>query len=432
MVIHDGLQVVEHFTSLVNPERKIPYNITMLTGITNEMVSRAPKFYEIAKKVVEMTEGKIFVAHNVNFDYNFIRNEFSELGFDFTRKKVCTVRLSRKLLPGHRSYSLGKLCNDLGIKIEGRHRAEGDAFATAKLFDILLHTDKNSVIGRSKDLDTLFSRARSGPVNALVEKLPEATGVYYFYDADGNIIYIGKSNNIRQRFLSHMTNTTSKKALNMANSVNDVSVEITGSELVALLLESYEIKKHKPLYNRSQVRSVFTYGISASYNMEGYIELAIVKSNAKTETFTSFVNQESARSFMHELVDRYELCQKLCGVYDSGSSCFNYKVKKCKGACISEESAESYNVRAKEAMDQYRFSSDNFFLIDKGRSKEERAVVQVKNGRYCGFGYVSGDEGVNEAEELSSVIKNYPDDRDVRQILRNYISSGKPERLITY
>jgi DNA polymerase III subunit epsilon len=135
--IHDGIRVVNEFVSLVNPQKDIPYFITNLTGITNEMVANAPKFYEIARTIVEMTENCIFVAHNAPFDYGFVREEFLSLGFDYERERLCTVRLSRKLIPGKRSYSLGNLCSDLGIHLNNRHRAAGDALATVKLFELL-------------------------------------------------------------------------------------------------------------------------------------------------------------------------------------------------------------------------------------------------------------------------------------------------------
>lgn len=135
---HNGTEVTGSFSTLIKPDCDIPLFITRLTGITNEMVVHAPRFYEVAKTIVEMTAGRTFVAHNVHFDYKFICEEFSRLGYDYHRKTLCTVQLSRKLLPGHRSYSLGKICSELNIEINGRHRAAGDAFATAKLFELLL------------------------------------------------------------------------------------------------------------------------------------------------------------------------------------------------------------------------------------------------------------------------------------------------------
>ncbi|HDR50001.1 MAG TPA: 3'-5' exonuclease [Mariniphaga anaerophila] len=148
IVLHNGHKVTDTFSTLVKPDMDIPLFITRLTGITNEMVKDAPRFYEIAKKVVEMTAGRTFVAHNVHFDYKFIKEEFKRLGYDYQRKTLCTVQLSRKLIPGHRSYSLGKLCAELGIEINGRHRAAGDALATAKLFELLII--ENDKLNRQK------------------------------------------------------------------------------------------------------------------------------------------------------------------------------------------------------------------------------------------------------------------------------------------
>lgn len=144
---HNGFEITGSFSSLVKPETDIPYFITRLTGITNEMVKNAPRFYEIAKTVVELTAGRTFVAHNAVFDYRFIQEEFSRLGYDYNRKTICTVKLARKLLPGYKSYSLGKICSQLNIEINGRHRAAGDALATVKLFEILLKANeqKNSI-----------------------------------------------------------------------------------------------------------------------------------------------------------------------------------------------------------------------------------------------------------------------------------------------
>lgn len=138
VVLYNGIEVTHVFQSLVNPEIDIPYRITRLTGIDNSMVENAPKFYMIARQVIELTAGKIFVAHNVNFDYKFIQEEYQRLGYDFQRKKLCTVQLARRVFPGYPSYSLGNICNALGINIEARHRAAGDALATTKLLGILL------------------------------------------------------------------------------------------------------------------------------------------------------------------------------------------------------------------------------------------------------------------------------------------------------
>jgi len=145
---HNGQKITNQYSTLINPGIDIPYYITKLTGINNEMVKDAPRFHEVAKTIVELTAGRTFIAHNVKFDYGFIKEEFARLGYNYNSKTLCTVQLARKLLPGHKSYSLGKLCSDLRIEINGRHRASGDALATVKLFEILLQ--KNELLENSK------------------------------------------------------------------------------------------------------------------------------------------------------------------------------------------------------------------------------------------------------------------------------------------
>jgi DNA polymerase-3 subunit epsilon len=253
--IHNGEKIIDEFCTLINPEKEIPYYITNLTGISNAMVADAPKFFEVARKIVEITEGKVFIAHNVSFDYNFIKNEFKRLGYNYSRQQACTVQLSRKLIPGLASYSLGKLCSYLNIEVSGRHRAYGDAFATVKLFEQLLGrcNPDDQVLDQITGFNNKGLHPNLDP--GILENTPEDTGVYYFYNEQNELIYIGKSKNIRDRVLSHFRNYTTKKAIDMRNTTAGIDFEITGSELVALLKESHEIKVHKPIYNRSQRRA---------------------------------------------------------------------------------------------------------------------------------------------------------------------------------
>lgn len=253
-LIFDGKKIVDEFTSLVNPEQNIPTFITNLTGITNAMVRNAPKFYEVAKKVEEITKGTIFVAHNVNFDYNIIQAEFKSLGYDFKRKKLCTVRLTRKIIPGLPSYSLGNICSGENIPINGRHRAKGDAEATVELFRRLLERDDNFTI--NSFLNPRSRQATLPPLldKIVVDKLPETFGVYYFKNLAKEVIYVGKANNIKQRVISHFYDKK-KKEQTMCLETADVSFTKTGSELLALLLESSEIKHIYPKFNRAQRRA---------------------------------------------------------------------------------------------------------------------------------------------------------------------------------
>ncbi|MCK5168497.1 MAG: GIY-YIG nuclease family protein [Bacteroidales bacterium] len=421
--IHDGKNVIKEYSTLINPDRNIPYNITRLTGITNEMVKNAPQFWEVAKDIVILTEGKSIVAHNASFDYNFIRNEFKSLGYNFKRDKLCTVKLSRKIIPKHKSYSLGKLCKELGIEIEGRHRAAGDALATVKLFEHLLRI--------SPSLGKLNSSMFYNIDAKIIKDLPEEVGVYYFYDHNGDIIYIGKSKNIRSRVFSHFSNEKSKRALKMIDEVHNISYELTGSELIALLLESDEIKTQKPKYNRRQRRAANHYGIYTYTDKFGYLCYK-VDDIKKEMPIVSFNSAKEARERLYILSEKHQLCQKLCGLYEATGACFYYQIKHCKGACIHEEPAEEYNIRAQEMLDELSYNWQNFFIVDVGRNDDEKSVVKVENGKYIGFGYIDTEFIGNDIENLSDVINVYPDNKDVQQIIRTFLKQQSVEMLIKF
>ena len=432
ILIHDGNKIIDEFVTLINPERFIPHFITSLTGVTNEIVADAPKFYEVAKEIVKITEGKIFVAHNANFDYHFIRNEFKNLGFKYKRDVLCTVKLSRKLIPGLQSYSLGKLCDELQIKTDNRHRAAGDAIATSKIFDILLSLDRNY-----QGKESLFHKPGLSNLNPdldtdIIKDLPEETGIYYFYNKDKNIIYIGKSKNIHQRVITHLSNNSSKRAVEMKDRITCIGYEITGNELIALLLESDEIKKHKPVYNRAQRRTSSNHSIYTFKDENGYIRFSIEKNKDDTMPLASYESKEKARKQINKIIEDFNLCQKLSGLYDSPGNCFQHQIGICHGACIQIESSEEYNQRAAKAQRTFEFEYQNLLIIDQGRKNEERAVVKIENGRYIGFGYIDISE-INTGYELfHDCIKPYQDNRDVQHIIKRYLKRNKPEKIITF
>jgi DNA polymerase-3 subunit epsilon len=431
ILIYDGKKIIDEFVTLINPERKIPYYITQLTGITNSMVAEAPKFYEVAKKIVEITDGQIFVAHNVNFDYSFIRQEFKHLGYDFNRDKLCTVNLSRRIIPGHRSYSLGTLCKEIGIEINGRHRAAGDAYATVKLFELLLTKSKNSIDFSSlpgisvKDLHPNLDPQT-------LKNIPESAGVYYFYNDKNDLIYIGKSKNIHTRLLSHFRNSNSKKAIEMRNAISAVDYELTGNELVALLKESYEIKQHKPVYNRAQRRALSQFGLYTYTDTLGYIRFEIAKqTTGNTIPLCSFAGNKAGKSYLQNLVEKYKLCQKLCGLYHTNGACFHYEIMECEGACIGKESPDFYNLRAQKVIELHRFRHQSFFIVEKGRNDEELAAILVQHGKYIGYGFIDKLNYNGNIELLYDCIKKFPDDRDIQQILRLYLRTGRPLDIIS-
>jgi DNA polymerase-3 subunit epsilon len=243
----DGQDIVDQFISLVNPEKPIQEFVVKLTGINNKMLRNAPKFYEVAKRIVEITKNCIIVAHNSAFDYRILRTEFGRLGFEFERNTLCTVELSQQLILDQASYSLGKLTKSLGIPISDRHRATGDALATVKLFKLLLNKDtKKSIIQNSiKYFDKRFEKEK---LKNLIEEIPATLGVFYVHDANGKVIYIGKGKNIKSE-INRLFIKTSKRALKVQDRATSVSYDITGNELFTRLKYYLELSDLTPKFN---------------------------------------------------------------------------------------------------------------------------------------------------------------------------------------
>lgn len=424
IIIHDGEKELDRYSSLVDPDAFIPQNITALTGITNEMVEGAPQFYEVAKVVWEMTEGRVFVAHNVGFDYNIIKNEFKDLGAKFQRKKLCTIRLAKKIFPGKPSYSLGNLCESLGIPLQNRHRALGDTEATALLFKMMIA--QNDPESFEKELNSLNKEAKlPAKLNAdTYNRLPEKCGVYYFYNEAKEVIYVGKSKNIKKRITQHFTNvdSTSKKN-NMMREIADISFELTGSELVALLKESEEIKTISPKFNKAQKRVRFNIGIIQYQDQNGYIRLGIDKKSAlNVPSYLKFTSQQDARQFLHELVKKGTLCQKLVGLQTGDAGCFEHQLGMCKGACVKQESSSNYNKRMLDALNSFSLAGDSYLIKDVGRDIDEYAAVWVQNGEYKGFGFYTHD--IQDPELIKEGIIKAMDNRDVIAIIKSFMSKN--------
>jgi DNA polymerase-3 subunit epsilon len=430
---HDGEKITGEFTTLINPERNIPYFITNLTGITNEMVEEAPRFFEIAKQIIEYTEDRIFVAHSARFDYSFIRQEFKSLGYNFKRNILDTVTLSRKFIPGHRSYSLGNICSDLEIEINGRHRAGGDALATVKLFEILLEKGEEFSGSGSKPFrSTKASKLHPSLDINKINQIPEEAGIYYFYNEKGDLTYIGKSRNLMQRISTHLSNNTTNRSMEMRDSIADIGWEETGSELIALLKESFEIKAKKPIYNRAQRRTGFRWGIFSFYDSMGYLNFSYHQIKDEEVHLSVFTSKDKAKAKLISLTETYKLCQKLAGLYETEGMCFHHNVGICKGACCGKESAKEYNERAEKAIEEFIFSQSNFFIIDKGRNEDERCAVKILNGKYAGYGYFDINEMGFGLTAVHECIESSQDNRDIQVILKSYLKRNRVEKIIEF
>lgn len=243
----DGQKVVDQFISLVNPEKPIQEFVVKLTGINNKMLRNAPKFFEIAKRIVEITEGCVLVAHNAKFDSRILKNEFDRLGFVYEKDSLCTVELSRKLIPDQPSYSLGKLCKSLAIPMSDRHRASGDALATVQLFKLLLEKDTQKTIVK-QSINYFDNRNVRDKLNKLIDKAPEKEGLFYVHTADGNVIYIGRGRNMKSE-LTKLFLKESKRAQKIQERSFEITFEETGNELFTRLKYKLELDKLNPKFN---------------------------------------------------------------------------------------------------------------------------------------------------------------------------------------
>lgn len=394
------------------------------------MLKNAPKFYEIAKRIVEITEGCVLVAHNAQFDNRILTTEFKRLGFEFERETLCTVELAKTLIPDLPSYSLGKLVRSLGIPVTDRHRASGDALATVKLFKLLLSKDVEKTI-----IQTFLRKQPKLQLEPklidIIAKMPSVTGVYYIHNKEGRIIYIGKSKNIKKRINQHFTGTN-RKSKKIQLQVATVTYEATGSELIALLKESHEIKQNKPIFNRALRKTLFSHALYSSKDTNGYINLSIDVADGRKKPITTFSNRQNAKDFLHKAAETYKLCLKLSGLEKTANSCFKYELKECEGACINEENTAIYNERAKQFIEKYSYKDQNIIIIDKGREIEERSAILIENGVFAGYGFYDLNHQLNNIEILKSIIIPMDNNRHTQHIIQSYLRKNKRLKILKF
>jgi len=428
----DGHQIVDQFFSLVNPEKNIQPFVINLTGINNQMLRNAPKFHEVAKRIIEITDNCIIVAHNAQFDNRILSTEFDRLGYPFEKNMLCTVELSKKLIPDLPSYSLGKLVRSLGIPITDRHRAQGDAKATVELFKLLLEKDIEKVI-ISDTIKKDPKRQLEPKLLDIIESAPTKTGVYYMHRKNGKIIYVGKSKNIKKRLIQHFTNDN-KKSKKIQLEVVSVSYEETGNDLIAQLKESQEIKQLKPIFNHALKNNIFQSQLYSYIDKSGYINLKIEKVPIEKEEekniITTFTNYQQGRSFLYKITDEFHLCQKLNHLEKTDGSCFNHDLKMCNGACIQSETFVNYNLRVQKFIDKSSYEFDDMLLIDKGRSIEEHSVILIENGIYRGYGFFNLNFQINNPEVLKSIINVMENNRDTQHIIQSYLRKNKVQKIL--
>ncbi|TGD57909.1 exonuclease domain-containing protein [Flavobacterium humi] len=416
IIIHDGTEVIDRWETLVNPEKEIPLPIFALTGINNEMVRDAPIFDAVSEKIMQMLTGRVFVAHNVNFDYSFVRHQLEEAGFKWTARKLCTVRAARKIKPGLASYSLGKLCHSLDIPIKNQHRAGGDAEATAILFSRLLEWDSEDEIGKMIKKTAQDQRLPPNLPPEDFEQLPEKPGVYYFHDQVKKVIYVGKAVNLKKRVASHFSGHNVKpQRQHFLREIHGISFEVCATELMALLLECSEIKKLWPAYNRALKRFEPKYGLYEYEARSGYKHLAIGKLGKFHSCLESFNTLYDGINLLRSLAEQFKIDNRFCsyGSISEGETFQNNTL-----ADLPEVS--HHNTQIENAIDFLRHKRSSFAIIDKGRSAEERSCIWVEKGHFYGMGYITSDDGFAEPSAVKDYVTPYRSNQYIMHLINNY------------
>ena len=413
ILIHDGSAIIDRYETLINPQRPIPYFIQALTGIDNEMVIEQPPFYEVAKTIYSLLEGRVFVAHNVNFDYSFLKHQLALAGYTLNVSKLCTVRMSRKIKPGLKSYSIGRLCDVLNIPIENRHRAMGDAEATSILFSKLLDWDKD---GHREGMLKRMAKEQQLPANLpceMIDNLPTSPGVYYFKDKEGRIIYVGKAINIKKRVSSHFVgHNPSMQRQNFIKHVFSISFELCGTELMALLLEANEIKRLWPLYNRAMKGFESKYGLFSYEDQNGYMRLAIDKLKKFVRCIHPFQRAADAAITLNKLIVDFNLERSLCS--------FGNTVKVNSIANMDRPLPEVYNLAVMEALDSLLNELPSFVIIDKGRVEGEKSCIWVEKGVFYGMGYIDQYTDLSSLEDIKTTLTRYNSNNYMMQLIKAY------------
>lgn len=424
IAIHDGKKMVDYFETLINPRVPIPRYIQALTGITNAMVSQAPTFAEVADKIYSLLHDKIFVAHNVNFDYSFVRHQLARCGYELESKKLCTVRLCRKVLPGYKSYSLGNLCRSLEIEIEQRHRAGGDTLATVKLFECIV---RNDCEGHIEAMLKGNSKEQFLPPNLPAEKvvqLPSCPGVYYFHNQKGKIVYVGKAKDLKKRVNSHFSNNKpGKQKQEFLREIYNITFQICGSELMAFILESIEIKRLWPLYNRSLKGFQQTYGLYMYEDGRGYKRLIMEKLKKQLRPLYTFNLLPDGLNLLKKLIKEFDLCSRLCFVDVSS------------GPTLADQvPAKEYNERVNKAIKYIHSSLPSFAVVEDIAMPEKeykQGIILMEKGSFYGMGYLPENVSCTGIDEVKKHVTPYPESDYIRGLVYQY-ASRHPHRRVDF
>ena len=421
--VFDGEKIIDSYATLINPRRPIDPYVTKLTGISEDMVKDAPLFEDIKERLLELTHENIFVAHNVKFDFGMIRQEFKRLGIDFNRKQLDTVNLARKVLPGFNSYSLGNICDSLGIEITDRHRAKGDAEATVKLLEMILAKTSSAKhieieLNHGIDADLLppyLSKAE-------IEKLPEDAGVFYLRDEVGKVLYLEGVKNIRRKVINEFSiPSVDPEHKRMFELVRTIDYELSGNELIARLIAYRELKSHTPEFNKKPKIQTATHGIFLDPDEQGYTQLKIhLLDWPNGEAVMRFPSKGAANKVLERIIGENNL-----------HSWFAVR-SRMKEKGLDEKKLMAFNTSMEKAVRKYLYRHPNFFIIGEGIHPEEHSAVWIEKNTYKGFGFFNPEITPAVPENLKEIIHLDEDDTETQKIIRTQMRKMKNMKVLNY
>ncbi|MBK7388197.1 MAG: hypothetical protein IPI23_03705 [Bacteroidetes bacterium] len=414
--IHDGEKIVDYFSSLVNPEVPIPVFIARLTRISDEMVSSAPLFSEIAEQVHAFLADHIFVAHNVMFDYSFLAFALQREGFPYEKKMLCTCKTSRMVFPGHPSYSLSKICNSLQIELKDAHRASADAYATAILLDKIIKKQNGS-------LDAFYNyhvkpKNHSKIPDQQLELLPSKAGVLYFADDNGNVIYVTKSSNLRKKAASILSKLHTKRFAGIAASATSIDFETTGGVLLAAIREIESVDAIVPRFNRRISNSESRFSVYETLGDNGFLMLHTAEFNKARQPLVTFSNEKEAR------LELAKVCAEF-GLFTS-KEMLSHKPE------LFDESPDSYNEKVVLAIDKLKSYRKNFLIADRGKETDHVSMVVIKDGIFTGYIHLDRHQAKNSVDEMLEMMKPSNDHPSIFKSIVRHVSQGKYQKIINF
>lgn len=389
----------------INPEERIPNYIQQKTGLTDEILLKAPSFPELAETILEELEGYVLVGHNASFLHYALQSEFRYLGFTFKSPQLCTQRLAKKLIPDMLNYELSYLCGVLSIPLCDNADVIDSNQAVSTMFDRLLHLDE-----KGKVVSQLLApkKKKKVPLSANMEysqltSLPSEPGIYKFQDQEGDVIYVGKAKNIKKRVLSHFSNTSDKE-VQLCGATYKIDFEITGNELIALLREADLIHSLYPIYNYIQKKKYVTYHIIPQRNKKGILQLKIERRPFEHKPTEIFLKRGGATNRLIELTKKFELCPLHTSLKSKLGSCKFGDIYTCKGICKESENISDYNQKVENALEYLNNEKENYVIFEKGRVKEERSFVLIQHGVYQGYGFLDDSCSISSVDDLINMM----------------------------